>query len=263
MAITFVGSATGSVIDSGTVTIDLTAIAGLAENDIVVVFGQSSSGTPATPSGWTTIYNLTARANGIFYKIMSGSPDTSVSLWDVGAGFGHSGTGIAMAFRGVDTSTPLDVAYQRANITSPDAPDPPSITPTSDNCCIVVFGGDIALDGSVGTITDYSVPVTITSDDDNDATCAVAYRILTGGAGVAEDPGAFSTWATTFATAATLALRPAAAAGQPYDLHEGGVKFVNPHHGGQNFQVWRTMLGWRKSLAGVLMPPKPRILRPA
>jgi hypothetical protein len=26
--------------------------------------------------------------------------------------------------------------------------------------------------------------------------------------------------------------------GQPYNLHEGGVKFTNPHSGGQNFQVW-------------------------
>jgi hypothetical protein len=26
--------------------------------------------------------------------------------------------------------------------------------------------------------------------------------------------------------------------GQPYDLHEGGVRFTNPHSGGQNFQVW-------------------------
>lgn len=42
------------------------------------------------------------------------------------------------------------------------------------------------------------------------------------------------------------------AAGQPYDLHEGGVKFVNPHHGGIGHRVFR-------KAGELLVPERPLI----
>lgn len=220
MTIAFRGSATGSVIDGGVLSINLTGIAGLAQNDVVVIFALSTSGTAANPSGWTSlqVFNDGGGAHiSTAYKIMGASPDTSVTYWDTGS-TSNSGCAVALAFSGVDTTTPIDVTTTVLNdVTgSAAAPNPPAITPTSANCAIVIFGGETnpfgGVDASRGTVASYSTPVNATSTDSASAGVSGAYRILTGGAGSAENPAAFSTWATaSFSLSATIALRPTAA----------------------------------------------------
>jgi hypothetical protein len=235
MAITFRGAAGGSVTNGGTVSIDLTAIAGLAQDDVVVLISRSSAGTGASVSGWTDIWkNQDATQSLVAYKVMGGVPDTSVSFWDTG-GTSDSGAATALAFTGVDTATPLDVTAVKVSATT----DPPAIVPTSDDCAIVVLATSMVNDATPGTMTNYNVQTAAAANDTNPTTAVGTYRILTGGAGASENPPTFSTFSSTAAWVATVALRPAGVAvGQPYDLHEGGVPFINPHSGGQNFQVW-------------------------
>lgn len=218
----------------------------LQQGDVCVAMIASTGGTGATLSGWTNIFlNQGGGQNSLSYKVQGATPDeASPGSWDTGT-TSDSGASVVLAFSGVDTVTPLDVTS-----VSSTTNDPGAITPTSNDCAILVFGFDTALDTTPGSITNYSTPVAAQGNDTNDVSVAGCYRILTGGAGSSENPAAFSGW--TFAGASqrtyTVALRPAA--GQPYDLHEGGIKFVNPHMGGQNFQVWR------KALNGLFVPPR-------
>lgn len=245
MAIAFRGSAAGTVIDGGTVSIDLTTIAGLAQNDVVCVFAVSSAGTLATPGVWVPIQsdtNVNAGTGqaGAWYKVMGAVPDTSVSFWDTG-GTGDSGTALAFAFSGVDTSTPMDATATEAEGNHlPGGAGCPAIVPASDNCAIVIFISGSVVDASPGTVTNYTHPTpnVSTSNDTSDTTCAGAYRLLTGGAGVSEDPGAWSGFGGAGASyGVTIALRPlVAATGQPYDMHEGGVCFVG--NANNNFMGW-------------------------
>jgi hypothetical protein len=81
---------------------------------------------------------------------------------------------------------------------------------------IVIFSGEYDSDGATdqtpGTVTSYSTPVTRYHDTGGtDAIIASAYRLLSGGAGVGENPAAFSAWAPGGADGSmTIALRPAA-----------------------------------------------------
>jgi hypothetical protein len=250
VAITYVGEAEVAVIDGGVITLSLTGIAGLAQDDIVLAVCFGSGGTAITPSGgWTNI-----ELNGTYsscYKIMTSSPDTSITFHDPGASTA-SGTAIALALRGVDTTTPLDGVTPTVAATS-GVPDPAAIVPASDDCAIVAMAGNFGLDASVGTISDYTT-IDITSDDNSDTASAIAYRILTGGAGVSQNPAAWSTWASSNYRVATVALRPAAATGQPTAKRMGGVEFVQSFRRGQNSNLWR-------KAAELLLPPRPSIIR--
>ncbi len=209
MAIAFRGSATGSVIDGGTLSVTLSGISGLAEGDIVFVSVAITDTINATPDGWL---ELDAGAHyAVYYKIMGETPDTSVSFGDTG-GSTDSGAAVAMAFSGAEFNSNWDISSS----VSPNAPDPPSVTPASDNNCILVFGIsylEATVDTSVGTITNYSTPVVARGNDSIDSQVAAAYRILSGGSGVAQDPAAFSGWATTDDSVAfSIALEPSVAA---------------------------------------------------
>ena len=236
MAITFVGSATGTVINGDILTVSLTGIAGLAENDIVLAFGSSNSDPAITandPSGYTSI-DFTAGGAGLFvgylsYKIQTSTVDTSLTFWDTGT-TADSGTAIAMAFRGIDTTTPLDVTTVELGSGLGTTFDPSAITPVNNNACIVIFGAGSAVDSSIGTVASYTQPTahTATSSDTNSTTIAAAYRILVGGAGSPEDPAAWSTWTQVSGPSVmyTVALRPFVATGHPAAKRMGGVRFV-------------------------------------
>jgi hypothetical protein len=211
VAITFVGSAVASATDGGTVELNLAGL-GLEENDVVVAFGIATGGTAAPPTGYTSAGAFN-EGGGILlgslsYKRQTSSTDTVVSFWDTGSNT-NSGTAIALAFRGVDTTTALDVAAVGNNN---NPPDPSSITPANNNCCIVIVGGTNSVDNNIGTVTNYTHPTNhkISSEDDESTTIAGAYRILSGGASSAENPGTWSGWAAgdDIGVAYTVALRP-------------------------------------------------------
>ena len=234
MAITFVGGTTGSAQNGGNVALSLTALldaagatVSAATDDLVVVAytigAQVDSAMSVSEAGWTEqtelyIAGTTYDSNfAVYTKVMGGTPDTTVTV--VGdANASNAVTAVAMVFRGVDTTTPLDVAIQTATGSGTGQPNPPSITPTTAGAWIVVCGSTAASIGIVFTVpADLSATTnhfrSVTRADTNDSVTGIG--IKTDWASGAFDPGVWTS-GTTVSTAswaaATLALRPAAGA---------------------------------------------------
>ena len=120
---------------SGTTT--LTLPADLQQGDLVLLIQGSDDGTPATPSGWTQLFagrDGNSVGYGLAWKIMGATPDTTVTV--IGAA---NDANIAVAYRGVDQTTPVEVvgALSAASTTQPD---PADITPLTDGAEIVAIG---------------------------------------------------------------------------------------------------------------------------
>ena len=214
MAITFVGQAQAGNNNGNNATINLTTIAGLAQNDIVIVFSGENirSGKSPAVTGYT---QLTATDNQVRawggYKFMGATPDTSAVIPGTGNA-ADACAGIAFAFRGVDTTTPLDQTTPAAATGSGGtAPNGPSITTQSADAFVVVGAVASGQDTSVGTVTNYlpSTPPNSNSVDTNSVTVSMVYRDIT--AAGAEDPPAWSTFTNIGGwVCLTLALKPSA-----------------------------------------------------
>ena len=107
------------------------------EDDYVLVFaaaadGLGSSGTPMNSTGWTELDRGT-RYRGIWGKVMGATPDTSVDIDDA---TGSDTTAITIvAFRGVDTTTPQDVALGYTSSSSVC----PAITTATNNALVIRY----------------------------------------------------------------------------------------------------------------------------
>jgi len=150
MAISFVGGTTST----GTGDISLTSLSGgsdssPSENDIVIVVVGNAKSSASYPtivtSGFTTIADLYSNDSDdtvttTAYKIMTSSPDTSISIGNVDGTYG-----IAVAvhvWRGIDTSSPFDVTTTTATGINSSAANPPSITPTTSGTHIIAIGAN-------------------------------------------------------------------------------------------------------------------------
>lgn len=115
----------------------------IQEGDFVIVLRASDGGPFAgaldiVTSGYTNAYDTGGTTPGgqIDYKFMGASPDSSV---EIGSYTGRRQAGIISVWRGVNTSSPLDVAITTATGAS-GMPNAPSITPTTDGCMIFAAG---------------------------------------------------------------------------------------------------------------------------
>ncbi len=230
--ISFVGGTTAAVIDSGTATVTLnsglTGGSGSAalEDDYVVLFGAAafSQITPKniTNNGsWGSI-SAQIEANDshdstseVFGKVMGATPDTSVGI-DTDANSQSSVVAIALVFRGVDTTTPMDVSSTRDEGTNAAAPDHASITPITSGAWVVMCGA-VGHDSGSQTFS-WAGADGIFSDGENDTDdCAAYAAYYDGWSSGAFDPNATlgnPTFSGTSDTgdswlAHTLALRPA------------------------------------------------------
>jgi hypothetical protein len=124
--ILFVGSTT-----STTSSINLPS--GLQPGDLVVIAVFNYLTRPATPTGYTL--GQSAYINGVgymwAYKIMGATPDTTASI--------VSGANMAMVFRNVNATTPIDSSASAISGTS-GMPDCPQITTIKDRSTIVAIG---------------------------------------------------------------------------------------------------------------------------
>jgi hypothetical protein len=215
MAIALRGTpTTGSAIDAGDITLSMPA--GLSENDVVYV-GYALSATAGaggtSSSGWTqlsTNNDNTVRTQ-IFRKVIGASPDASIVLTG-NTGGTRSSSAIAIAFSGVDTSTPEDgVALVKATGTSTN-PDPGSATPNTDNAVAVIYAATAIIDTTgTGAPAGYSNFSQVSSNDNTDTTSYLAWKgSLTGG--VAENPGAFTGVSSAAWAAWTIIVKPAGTA---------------------------------------------------
>jgi len=231
-ALQYVGGTSGSgTATTYNVSLNGTLTGGLATSpaagDIVIVvtgWASTANGNPGVtaPTGYTEVYDGYANhgtqrdANlSVSYKIMPGTPDTSVTV----SGFNNAANGGATAvhvWRGVDQTTPMDVTppSSPAGVTAitGSRPDSPAITPLTSGAVVLAVGlgtgaaTPTAMTAPTGFINGRSVIGTGTTMG------AVANIASQAWAGGAVDPAAW-TGGTTSANdswvAGTLALRPA------------------------------------------------------
>ena len=152
------------------------------------------------PTGYTNGQN--GSSNGVryrwSYKRMGVTPDTTAS------GLSSNSVTIAVVFRGVNTTTLLDVTPPARATDDRDEADPPSITTTTNNSMVVA----VAFQRQQQTLTAPTNFTLARTASRTTGAVAAAYRIKTPAG--AENPGVFgpntldSDWVAT-----TFALRPA------------------------------------------------------
>jgi len=204
-AISYVGgTSVFSPLGLGTLTLN-----GLQSGDFVLFFSASDGQDQNTPnSGWTAIPGLTGQPDNdgapdsaAFYKFSTG---TSVSA----SGFASNSVYVMIAFRGVKTDIPFDVNATESSAFS-GMPNPPSITPTSDQCMSVIVG--FLDDDNVEfepVIAPSGYTLAVVQGDSSSANCTVmtAYKNLE--QAIPENPGAFESQTGNDSNKAiTIALR--------------------------------------------------------
>jgi hypothetical protein len=173
VAITRVGAITSSTAGvaataGGQLTIPISTLTGLAAGDyliISIVDGLSTTDVtgPATASGNSSgaVFNKVVDSYGndtndtnlfVYTGFVGGTVDTSVVLTGLTASRNYAI--VVSAYRGVNTTTPLDVTTVVATPgTNTDLANPPAITPTTAGTKIVAVYG-----GAQGTSTAWGAP---------------------------------------------------------------------------------------------------------
>lgn len=222
MAISVVGSPTTNQGNSSDFTVDVPSETILAGDYIVVAafHCESEDNTWGVPSGmdgeWVSELQCgqTPPSNPgvqVFFELCSGGE--SGSRGSDGTFNGGWGA-ICFILRGVDATTPLDVTPTTVQSSSTGQPNPPAITPSSDNCMILAVGVKDDASNNAQTVSSYSsgystIQSFVHHQENVGGLLAVCATILSGGSGVAENPGTITgslgndEWA-----AASIALRP-------------------------------------------------------
>lgn len=202
-------------------TIPLTSLTGGSDaaaqtGDLVVVayaLGATSNQNLAlATAGYIELVELYEDRNpdnnlSIFYKFMGDPPDTQVQTTPPATGVNVAAVSV---WRGVNTSTPLDVAYVTAQGPTSNV-NPPAITPITEGAVILACGAGTAVtQDAVNTPTDLENWVTAHQQGNYDTDVGIGSKEWDGASvfnpsqwtGLSNDPG--SAWC-----AVTLALRPA------------------------------------------------------
>lgn len=226
MAITFVTSA---VAESASAGVGCTAtISGAQAGDLILVIGSNTTylngaatyatvknGAAVSFTRVTQLSNLATITScpqaSIEYKFWADSNDNSIVIGVPVDPNGGSNC-VVFVFRGVDPSTPIDVTTTTASGNSTN-PNCPAVTPASNNCCIVAAASGGGNDSSPGAVTSFTQPSPFVIAGQpwgttRNLTTAMSYRILTGNAGVSQNPAAYASWSSSRWVAFTIALRP-------------------------------------------------------
>lgn len=224
MAISYLGEV--SVTHDGSVggmTVSLTSLS-LQQDDVVVVGFLLASNTDRSigvnTAGYTEEAELFANdtydANlSVSWKRMGSTPDSSVDVSGPGSST-HPARIIARGYRGVDTTTAMDVARTTATGTNGLLVDPPSITPTTSGALIVAWGCGAANAAALSTAYSSSDLTDFTSgivSNYYDLAYGVGHKSWTSGAFDAAAWTGTETATTDSRASVVLALRPATASG--------------------------------------------------
>ncbi len=203
--ITFGGNLTGGIASSA------------SADDLVIVYYSVNNGIDLdlVVTGYVEVADLYSADSQdanlvVAYKVMGGTPDTTVTVSATGAS--TSGGAIAIqVWRNVDTTLPLDVAAVTATGINSVLCNPPAITPSTAGA-VIVAGGAGAYAAATNTYSSSDLTGFISAGSANvtsDAVVGVGYKVWTSGA---FDPAAFTfsdTDSLAYSWAAvTLALRP-------------------------------------------------------
>ena len=230
-AISFVGAKVRAYNGTGGSSIGLSdlldesgSVATLQEDDLLIVtYAQGTAGTDAqvlVPTNFTQVFakiyaNDTNDTNfQVSYRFMGAVPDTTIAL-PSGGGSSQGRALTVIALRGVDTTSPFDVAATTASGIDTGRPTPPAITPVTAGAWITVHGG--AADGTIAAFTN---PGDMDATTNHFLSTTRATTVdAAAGAGIKSDwvSGAFTpaTWgggvasATASWAAATIAWKPA------------------------------------------------------
>ena len=175
------------------------------QDDYLVLITGSDTKTHPSITDWTTLYTSTNAAEGAVYgRVVGATPPTTVNVGGDAADMAC----ICMLFRGVDATTPQDVALTVATNASSTPVDAPPITPVTNNSAIVVMGSldDQDEASSVTFPTDY---VNGLANDDGGQTATVMSAWRTLATAGAHDPPAFGGTTSDTWFCVTMALRPA------------------------------------------------------
>lgn len=219
--ITYVGGTTATTTNalSGW-TASLTSLTGGAASapatgDLILVFYSATSSVQNLgATGFTAVASLfssDSSSTNLFvgYKVVGGTPDTSVTLSATSASIG--GAVAIQVWRGVDTKLPLDLVAQTVVAANTILANPPSITPNTPGAVIVAGGA-----GAYGLTTAQTYSATglsafrTASPTTGRTIVGVGYSAWNSGA---FDPAQFTFNTTNSGSyscaAVTLALRPA------------------------------------------------------
>ena len=231
MTIQYVGGVTGGragATSTTTQSLSGTLTGGIATSpaagDFVVAycsFGRQSIGNGQQISGnnsgnYSTatsqlsnhVYDSSSQLN---YQFMGATPDTSLTI-PSSFSIENAQRWVVHVFRGVDSTTPFDVAAIPAQGISTGRPDPAAITPGTTGAWIVAFYASAAAAG-----TAYTAPTDFATDwlggTQSDTTdCMQGGGYYTGWTSGSYNPAAITAGGTTNTddswTAMTLALRP-------------------------------------------------------
>lgn len=236
MALQYVGG-TKDGATGGSKVIDLTNLTGgigsapQAGDIVIVAVGAGYGGTDTLGvTGYTAIgtqqdANDTEDAHlFVAYKIMTATPDTSVTITAAG---GAIVRGVVHVWRGVDQTTPLDVASTGATGTDSSLANPPTITPVTAGAIVLAVGAgadDDPFTSFTNAPTGYGNTVedhTLYGSSATDSIVAIASKAWSGSG--AEDPGAFA-WVGSSSSDSwcgrTIALRPSTNTNYTKDLTE-------------------------------------------
>lgn len=133
-----------------------------SEGDFVIIQISGASNVDrdlqvTAPSGVTERLDMRSVATnqaqlGVFTKFMTSTPDTSATI---SSGVGSTGSFVSFVhvWRGVDTTTPLDVSIVTANGADSRQADPPSITPTTPGSVIIIGAAAAFANGAADAFT--------------------------------------------------------------------------------------------------------------
>jgi hypothetical protein len=234
MAISYVGGVQGGRAgNTGTTTQSLSGTLSGGSNtspsagDLVVVLCAAGADTTAAPTQSVSGNNngaytqLTAQSqlgttydsyHLVSYIIQGSTVDTTITIPSSGSAR-NAQRWIVHVFRGVDSTTPMDVTATYAKGTATGRPNPAAITPTTAGAWIAAFYASAAATGAAYTAptdfaTDWLGGTTVDTAD-----CMTGGGYYTGWVSGNYDPAAISAGGTTNAddswTATTVALRPA------------------------------------------------------
>jgi len=187
---TFVGQSQGSAFNGGSYTVSLGGL-GISLNDVAVLVAvtEHNSAEPTLQtSGWTSAVVVEAADSydarmAVFYRVLAGS-ETGVTINSTGD-TGASAAAVVMVFRGVDTTTPLDVTPTSNTTTNSGIPEFVSITSSTSTV------GKILIGAASSAHTRGNVPYTVPdgtyeqfhthySNDSGDVTVGMGYQLTAG-----------------------------------------------------------------------------------
>lgn len=142
-AVSRVGSAVGTVSSSAVSVQNTTPPAGVASGDLMIaVVGQRGTGYPvvnSAPAGWTLVLNRDdGGTSGVsIYRKLATASEPASYAW--GLRNNDRAAGAIVAFRGVDTTTPVEASGTQANAASTSYTAPSITTTTADTLLLAIF----------------------------------------------------------------------------------------------------------------------------